>query len=89
MYTICGCKHSKADHNHETDFCKIEGCGCQEFIVDENEWKEAKERWTYEAIEDERLESEAFHQEILEQEDNEFPSDWTDLDNPGGTKFCY
>ena len=89
MLTICGCKHSEEQHNHSTDFCKVEGCGCQEFITDENEWREAKERWVYEGIEDERLLTEAFHQELLEQDDNGHGSGWTDLGNPGGTKFCY
>lgn len=71
MFKICGCTHSAADHYHLTDSCKISGCGCHEFIADESKWKEAKSEWDYEDAEDERLMSEAFHQERLEVEDND------------------
>ncbi len=48
MTTVCGCGHEKALHNHQTDFCKVEGCGCCLFISDVAEWKEAKARWDWE-----------------------------------------
>jgi len=86
---MCGCTHEKQVHNHSTDFCKIEGCVCQEFIPSEEEWKEAKERWDYESDIDERMLSEAFHQRDVARDDNEYPSGSTDLGNRGGTTFCY
>jgi hypothetical protein len=79
----CGCTHEKELHNHGTDFCKVEGCWCHEFISDIKEWKKAKFRWDWEDAEDSRLENEAFTQ------DNDESSGWTDLGNRGGTTFCY
>ncbi len=89
MTTVCGCGHEKAFHNHETDSCKVEGCGCYEFIADVKEWQEAKARWDYEDAEDARMWDEVYRQEEQERADNEPPSGSTDLGNPGGTKFCY
>ena len=85
----CGCGHEKKLHNHQTDFCKVDGCGCCEFISNVAQWQEAKTRWDYESVEDERMWDEVFRQEQLEQEDNEPPSGSTDLSNHGGTTFCY
>jgi len=85
----CGCTHEKELHNHGTDFCKVEGCGCCEFITNTEEWKEAKARWDWEAKEEDRMWEEVYAQEEQERKDNEPPSGWTDLGNPGGTKFCY
>ena len=89
MTTICGCGHEKAAHNHQTDFCKVEGCGCCQFISDVAEWKAAKARWDYESAEDDRAMDEVYRQEQSEREDNELPSGSTDLGNRGGTTFCY
>ncbi len=87
--SICGCTHDNAQHYHQIGSCMVEGCGCQEFIEDREKWQEEKERWVWESAEDERLLSEAFHQEQMEREDNEPPSGSTNLGNPGGTTFCY
>ena len=93
MQTMCGCGHDRATHNHETDFCKVEDCGCCEFISDIKEWREAKARWDYEDAEDARIDMELFWQENADrkarQEDNDPSSGSTDLGNRGGTTFCY
>lgn len=94
LLILCGCGHTKAEHNHHTDFCWVDGCvGCCEFIPDIKEWREAKERWDYEADLDEQMMAEAFHQEQQERKqqqlDNEYPSGSTDLGNRGGTVFCH
>ncbi len=85
----CGCGHDETIHNHQTDACKADDCGCCEFITDIQEWKNAKARWDWENAQDEGYEAEAFHQARLEREDNEPPSGSTDLGNLGGTTFCY
>ena len=86
---ICGCTHKKEFHSHGTDFCKIEGCGCCEFITDMQEWKKAKARWDWENVEEAKAWNEICAQEEMERQDNKSPSGWTNLDNPGGTTFCY
>lgn len=89
MTTLCGCGHEKVLHNHQTDFCKVEGCGCCSFISDVAEWKEAKARWDWEDAEEAKMWNEVYRLEQQERIDNEPPSGSTDLDNRGGTTFNY
>ena len=94
LSVLCGCGHAKAEHNHHTDFCRMEDCvGCCEFISDSESWRAAKKTWDYETEIDERMMAEAFHQERNERRqrrlDNEYPSGSTDLGNRGGATFSY
>lgn len=94
LVALCGCGHVKNEHNHHTNFCRVDGCiGCCEFIPNEKEWQRAKRRWDYESDLDKQIMAEAFHQEQQErrqrQFDNEYPSGSTDLGNHGGIVFCY
>ena len=52
-------------------------------------YADQEERQASEDAEGELLDREAFHQEQLEQEDNDESSGSTDLGNPGGTTFCW
>jgi len=90
---VCGCTHEQELHKHQTDSCKVEGCGCCQFILDIEEWKKAKARWDYEDAEDTRILDDMYRQGEAEaeqiREDNEPLSGSTDLGNRGGTEFCY
>lgn len=51
----------------------------QKSLAEERKAQEEEEKLFWDEVE---------LQERRDREDNEFPSDCTDLDNPGGTKFC-
>lgn len=88
--SVCGCGHEKREHNHQEDFCKVEGCiGCCEFIPDVKEWQKAKERWDYEADLDERIYAEIFAERRQRELDNDYPGGSTDYGNRGGMVFYW
>jgi hypothetical protein len=85
----CGCTHEDHVHELKTNNCTVQDCRCYEFITDVEAWKYTKLRWEAEDAEDERAWDDVYRQEQRDREDNEPPSGWTDLGNPGGPTFCY
>jgi len=71
-------KEYRAFQKNECDDC-----------TDPDLYADDEERQAAEDFEQENLDREAFHQEQLEEEDNDESSGWTDLGNPGGTTFCW